>query len=263
MTTLDSLLAQAQNGNSMTVPANWGQGRTVFGGLSAALLNRAMTNELVDGRLMRVQNTQFIGPLLLGEPFEIQVIHLRDGKNVTQLQAQLIQKGQIAVQAMAAFGTDRESKAVYEPEREVLDTPPAKPNWIPQIPKVTPKFHRYIDLRIDEGGYPFTGKSNPYYKGWMRLTDAPQALTDAHIVALIDVWPPTTLQLLKWPAPASTLSWNVEFIHPHPELAPTDWLAYECKTRQAARGYGHTDANIFAANGQLIAVSRQTVTVFD
>ncbi|MFQ3230535.1 acyl-CoA thioesterase [Reinekea sp.] len=263
MTTIDSLLIQAKHGAQMSVPSTWGQGRTVFGGLSAALLNSAMVNELNDARLMRVQNIQFIGPLLLDEPFEIQVTHLRDGKNVTQMLAQLIQDGKIAVQAMAAFGTDRESKATYQPEPAVLSAEPVKPNWIPQIPKVTPKFHRYIDLRIDEGGYPFTGKSNPYYRGWMRFTDASEQITDAHIIALLDVWPPTTLQLLKWPAPASTLSWNVEFTHPHPELSASDWLAYECKTRQAGNGYAHTEATIHAPNGQLIALSRQTITVFD
>jgi acyl-CoA thioesterase len=80
---------------------------------------------------------------------------------------------------------------------------------------------------------------------------------------LIDVWPPTVLQQLKWPAPASTMSWNVEFIHPHPVIAPTDWLGYECVTRQAAQGYAHTEANIYTPDGTLIALSRQTVTVFD
>ena len=263
MTTIDSLLLQAKHGARISVPADWGQGRTVFGGLSAALLNRAMVNELTDDRLLRVQSVQFIGPLLLDEPFDIQVIHLRDGKNVTQLQAQLIQNSKIAVQAMAAFGTDRESKAVFQPIGIKLDKPPKKPNWIPQIPKVTPKFHRYIDLSIDEGGYPFTGKSNPYYRGWMRFSDLSERITDAHLVALVDVWPPTTLQLLKWPAPASTLSWNLELVHPQPTILPTDWLAYECKTRQAARGYAHTEASIYAPNGQLIALSRQTITVFD
>ncbi|MBU2864633.1 thioesterase family protein [Reinekea forsetii] len=263
MTTLDSLLQQAKHGQTMSVPASWGQGRTVFGGLSAALLNSAMAYELADSRHLRAQTTQFIGPLNLDEPFLVEVEHLRDGKNVTQMQARLLQRDRVAVQAMAAFGTDRESKAKFQPEVAVLSEPPLKPNWIPQIPKVTPKFQRYIDLKIDEGGYPFTGKSNPYYRGWMRLSTAPSVLTDAHIIALLDVWPPTVLQMLKWPAPASTLSWNVEFTHPHPEIANDDWLAYECKTRQAGEGYAHTEATICAPNGQMIALSRQTVTVFD
>jgi len=263
MTSIDELLLNAKHGASMTIPSTWGQGRTVFGGLSAAILNRAMANEIKDNCMMRVQNNQFIGPLLTDEPFQIDITHLRDGKNVTQLQARLIQNGNIAVQSMAAFGANRDSKAIFSPEPITLASVPVKPNWIPQIPKVTPKFHRYIDLRIDEGGYPFTGKKESEYSGWMRFSKSDAVLTDAHLIALIDVWPPTILQTLKWPAPASTLSWNVEFIHPHPEIAGTQWLAYRCITRQAAEGYVHTEASIYTDSGQLIALSRQTVTVFD
>lgn len=263
MSTIDHLLAQAKHGAVIEVPETWGQGRTVFGGLSAALLNRAMTLELADHRHMRVQNVQFIGPLLTLAPIKIEVIHLRDGKNVTQMQAQLIQNDRVAVQAMAAFGTDRISKLNRPAEPAKLPATPKKPNWIPQIPKVTPKFQRHIDMKIVEGGFPFTGRHKDIYNGWMRLSDAPAAITDAHLIALIDVWPPTVLQQLKWPAPASTLSWNVEFIHPHPPIQPSDWMSYQCQTRQAAQGYAHTEANIFTPDGTLIAISRQVVTIFD
>lgn len=263
MTAIDELLAQARHGRILTVPENWGQGRTVFGGLSAGLLNRAMNAELADHRHMRVQNVQFIGPLQTDIPFEIEVTHLRDGKNVTQMQAQLIQNDRVAVQAMAAFGQDRQSKLNRPSEPCDLPSVPKRANWIPQIPKVTPKFQRHIDMKITEGGYPFTGKKKDVYAGWMRFTQAPKSMLDAHLITLIDVWPPTVLQQLRWPAPASTLSWNVEFIHPHPTIEATDWLNYQCQTRQAAEGYAHTEASIYTPDGTLIAISRQVVTIFD
>ena len=262
MASIDELLCAAQTGREMVVPATWGQGRTVFGGLSAALLNQRMTAELADPRDMRVQTMQFIGPLLTDEPFTLTVEHLRDGKNVSQLQARLVQNGQVAVQAMAAFGVDRESKINWRQEPIALPDRPSKANWIPQIPKVTPKFHRYIDLKIERGGLPFSGKKDAEYQGWMRFSEAPATVTDAHIIALIDVWPPTVLQQLKWPAPASTLSWNVEFIHPHPAISGSQWLHYQCITKQAADGYAHTEAHIYSEDGTLIALSRQLVTVF-
>ncbi|MFT5676917.1 MAG: acyl-CoA thioesterase [Paraglaciecola sp.] len=97
----------------------------------------------------------------------------------------------------------------------------------------------------------------------MRFSKAPSEVTDAHLIALIDVWPPTPLQMLRWPAPASSMSWNVGFIRPHSAFHPTDWFAYQAHARQAAVGYGHTEANIWDAKGELIAVSRQTVAIFD
>ncbi|EAR11350.1 acyl-CoA thioesterase [Reinekea blandensis] len=262
MTQIDELLSVARQGRELVIPESWGQGRTVFGGLSGALMLQAMTSELLDARDLRVMTTQFIGPLNTDEPFTIEVEHLRDGKNVTQMQARLCQCGQVSVQAMAAFGQERASKInVRQPPAERAPVP-EKANWVPQIPKVTPKFHRYIDLKIDEGGMPFTGRKTSHYRGWMRLSEAPATFTDAHLMALIDVWPPTVLQLLRWPAPASTLSWNVEFVHPHPPIRGTDWIGYDVDTVQAADGYGHTEAKIYAQDGTLLALSRQLVTVF-
>lgn len=262
MTRIDEWLNAAESGTELVVPASWGQGRTVFGGLSAALLFKAMTRELPDQRALRVLNTQFIGPLNTDEPFSIEVEHLRDGKNVTQLQGRLIQYDRVSVQAMAAFGQARESKVEVRQPAAERPPVPEKANWVPQIPRVTPKFHRYIDLKIDDGGMPFTGKKTSHYRGWMRLTDAPETFTDAHLIALIDVWPPAVLQQLRWPAPASTLSWNVEFVHPHPPITGAEWIGYDCDTVQAADGYGHTEAKIYAQDGTLLALSRQLVTVF-
>lgn len=262
MTLIDEFFSAAKHGAEMEIPESWGQGRTVFGGLSAGLLSRAMLNELDDDRTMRVQTVQFIGPLNTQTPFSIEVEHLRDGKNVTQMQARLIQDGNVAVQALAAFGQDRDSKLNTQAPQVELGAPPKKPAWMPQIPKVTPKFHRYIDIAIDEGGLPFTNKKEAVYEGWMRLSDAPNEFDVSHLIALIDVWPPTVLQQLRWPAPASTLSWNVEFVHSHTKISPTDWIGYKATTAKAAEGYAHTEAQIFAPDGTLIALSRQLVTVF-
>ncbi len=259
---IDQLLELAIHGTKMVVPSSWGQGRTVFGGLTAALLNQAMRRELPDAYMLRVQNTQFIGPVLLDEPFEIEVTHLRDGKNVTQLQGRIVQDGQIAAQANVAYGIERESKITFTESNIELPSAPEKATWIPQIPKITPKFHKHMDIKIVDGGAPFSGKKTAIYNGWMRFSKSPGVITDAQIIALIDVWPPTVLQTLKWPVPASTLSWNVEFIHPHPVISASEWLAYRCITRQAAGGYAHTEASIYTQSGQLIAISRQTVTVF-
>lgn len=263
MATIDTLLEQARQGATMTVPDSWSQGRTVFGGLSAALMNQAMTSDLPEDREMRAQNIQFIAPLLADVPFQVNVIHLRDGKNVTQIQCQLIQNDQIAVQSMAAFGVNRESRIDIQPELKELPPIPKRSNWIPQVPKVVPKFFRHVDMKFEEGGYPFSGSKLDHYRGWMRFSDAPERITDAHLIALIDAWPPAVLQQLKWPAPGSSLSWNVEFIHPHPVISGSCWLNYQCETCQAAKGYAHTEAQIYSQEGQLVALSRQTVTIFD
>ncbi len=91
----------------------------------------------------------------------------------------------------------------------------------------------------------------------------PLKINDEHIISIIDAWPTTLLQMMKLPAPASTVSWNVEFIYPHSEILLSDWLAYKAITRQASDGYGHTEDTIWDAQGEVMALSRQTVAIFD
>ena len=98
--------------------------------------------------------------------------------------------------------------------------------------------------------------------GWMRFRDSDAPLSPAHLVALIDAWPPALLPHLSKRVPASSLSWVLELMHPLPELKCNDWLLYRATIDQAADGYGQTSAGIWTASGDLLALSRQTVTVF-
>lgn len=246
----------------ITISKDWAQGRTCYGGLSAALVYVAIKQKVVTGRVMRSFNCNFVGPLLVEEPFTIEVEILRQGKSVTQVLARAIQNGQTSVLCQASFGEARESKIKVESVDTHGMTIPKKPKFLPHIPKVTPSFIRNFDLALDDGKLPFTGSKKSHIHGWMRFKKPPVEYTDAHLICIIDAWPPTILQMLRWPAPASTMCWNVEFIHPHCEFKPQDWFAYQATTRQAADGYVHTEANIWDQQGELVAISRQTVAVF-
>ncbi|GGA69217.1 hypothetical protein GCM10011369_08580 [Neiella marina] len=265
---IDQLLSQidSQNDNQaiqLSVTNDWAQGRTLFGGLSASLAYRAIENKLTAPRMLRSFNTSFIGPIYPDKDFTVEAEILREGRNATQAVARIIQDGNTAVMCQAAFGVGRASKIAVQDRRKHHMVAPSKANFIPQIPKVTPKFLRNIDLAKCDGGWPFTGRKSHHVGGWMRFKTPPAQLTNAHLIALIDAWPPTVLQMLRWPAPASTMSWNVEFIHPHRPMSPENWFAYQAHTRQAADGYGHTEADIYDSYGELVAISRQVVAVFD
>ncbi|GAB2683436.1 thioesterase family protein [Aliiglaciecola sp. 3_MG-2023] len=268
--TIDELLAQAkthslhtEDQTSLTIPKEWGQGRTVFGGLSAAILYAAIQVQVDDDRVMRSFNCNFVGPLLVDTQFEIVVEILRQGKNATQALGRIIQDGKTCVSCQVCFGVARKSKVVVKNNDTHTMEKPRKGMFLPQIPKLTPKFLRYYDLSLVEGRMPFTGSKKSKIHGWMRFKNPPKEMSDAHLISLIDAWPPAVLQMLRLPAPASTMSWNIEFIHPHQDLSPSDWFAVNIITRQAADGYAHTEGNIWDQKGELIAISRQTVGVFD
>ncbi len=263
---IDTLLEQANacalNNGSMTLPESWTQGRTAFGGISAALLYTAMKTQVADARPLRSLTTNFVGPLLSDTPFSFEVELLREGKNASQLTARIIQNGQVAVLQQASFGIERFSEIEVSHRRSHGLGAPERLDPIPFVPGATANFIQHIDLVIEEGALPFSGKPSSHLNGWMRFKQPPSALTDAHLISLIDAWPPTVLQMMKKPAPASTMMWNLEFIHPHKPAEGTDWFAYKAITRQAANGYAHLEADIWDRAGDLVAISRQSVAVF-
>ncbi|MFT6897320.1 MAG: acyl-CoA thioesterase, partial [Paraglaciecola sp.] len=235
----------------LIIPNDWAQGRTAYGGITGALVYTAIKEKVTPDRVLRSFSCNFVGPVTTDIPFDIEVDVLRQGKNVTQVTGKVIQDGRVCVMVQACFGVARTSKInVANMDRHDM-TPPTKADFLPQIPKITPKFLRHLDLAKQAGGLPFTGSKESIIDGWMRFSKAPKEISDAHLLALIDGWPATTLQMLKWPAPVSTMSWNVEFIHPHQKFSPQDWFAYQVRTRQASDGYANTQANIWDAQGEL------------
>ncbi|MEX2320189.1 MAG: acyl-CoA thioesterase domain-containing protein, partial [Saccharospirillum sp.] len=110
--TIDELLEQARQAgteNTMSVPDSWGQGRTVYGGLSAGLAYQVMRASVSADRVLRSLSVSFVGPVATDAPLGFQVEVLREGKNVTQVEARVVQDGQVGVAMLASFGQARTS----------------------------------------------------------------------------------------------------------------------------------------------------------
>lgn len=257
----DELLAGLEQ-DSLVLPASWGQGRATFGGLVAALVTRRMQQVVAAGRLVRSLQVSFVGPVIVEQPVQIEVELLREGKAVSQVQGRLRQDGEVKLVMLASFGGDRDSQVVVVSDQAPEVTAPEALQSLPYMPGLSPEFVQHIDMRWTFGGLPFSGRAEREMGGWMKFREQPETLSDAHLVALIDAWPPAVLPHLTQRVPASSLSWMLEFVYPRPTLAADDWLLYRASIDQAASGYGHTQAQIWSPDGQLVALSRQTVTVF-
>ncbi|MCH8506456.1 MAG: thioesterase family protein [Ectothiorhodospiraceae bacterium] len=244
------------------VDETWAQGRATFGGLVAALLYEAMRNQVPHERLIRSFALSFVGPAGPGvQTYRAQA--LRSGKAVTQMEARLLQEDHTMAVALASFGAGRES-AVVAPGHPMPEAPTADDcQVLPFVEGISPEFIRHLEMRWVFGELPFSGSSQRQMGGWMRFRK-PQGehLTDAHLLALVDTWPPVTLPMLKQRAPASSLSWAMEFIQPLPPLPSDAWLLYRAEVDQARDGYSQGRACIWSPDGQLLAVSQQPVTIF-
>lgn len=246
---------------SITLPDGWGQGRALFGGLTAAIAWQHAHFGASAEQDLRAFTVSFVAPVQPGIA-TLQRRVLREGKNVTQLAVEIIQEGNVVLSALASYGRTRES-AVMVTDTPKAHVPPREQGLA--FPKVAlmPEFTHHFDYAVTVGGLPFTNNQSREFGGWMRFTTESHDMNIGYLLGLVDAWPPALLPHLKQPAPASSLTWTIEFPEPlSTTLKSNDWWQYVAHIDYAAHGYGHTHAHVWNKRGELVAISRQTVTVF-
>lgn len=246
---------------SAEIPAGWGQGRTAFGGLVAAVALRALRQRVPEGRRLRGLQVAFVAPVQPGG-VEIRLRELRHGGSASQLRAEVAQDGETACAVLASFGADRESRlAIPGPPRP--ETPP--PESLPALPRaagVVPEFTRHFEHRFATPTLPYTGTGDGTLRGWCRLRGAPEPAGPEHLAALVDCWPAPIVAVLTEPAPVSSLVWALELVDPDPEAPADGWWLFDGATDAAAHGYAHWRAALWDPSGRLAALSRQTAAVY-
>ncbi|MGQ4275868.1 thioesterase family protein [Pseudidiomarina sp. E22-M8] len=262
MQNFDAILGQITDApkQQIQLPAGWGQGRALFGGLTAALAWRHAAAGAAPDQQLRAMTVSFVAPVLDGSA-ELQRRVLRQGKNVTQVAVDIVQQNEIVLTALLSYGRARSSAI------QVTDTP--NPSKRPMTEGQSfpegvafPEFTRAFDYRVTIGGLPFCGSKSREFGGYMRFRELDTPVTIGKLLGLVDAWPPALLTHVTKPTPASSLTWTIEFPGEIPAKSSHAWWHYVATIDYAADGYGHTHAHIWDDEGQLVAISRQTVTVF-
>lgn len=259
--TLEEILASV-SGNEVTIPANWAQGRATFGGLTGALACERMQSVVTPGRPLRAMQVSFVGPVEPGIPVALEVELLREGKAVSQAMVRMVQDGTTRLVALGSYGSGRESVVSVAPHAAPEAPAPEECEPTPYIEGVMPSFTQFVEARWCFGSRPFSGRTDRAMGGWMQFREPPSRVDDAGIVALIDAWPPVPLSHLTRFAPNSSVTWSVELMEPRPQMKPDDWLLYRAEIDKADDGYANIDARIWNRQGELVAISRQTVVIF-
>lgn len=245
---------------SVDVGGDWLQGRTVFGGLQAALMTRAM-RQLIGAEIpLRVLQTTFVAPVPAGT-LHIQTQLLRRGRSAVHCEARiLLEDGSIGALAVGVFGAARPSSIRIQPT--LADMPDAAAGMrLPYIEDRTPAFTRHYALHWIAGEFPFSGASEARSRVLVRNRQV-QPLDECHLCAYADVIPSPALALLKQPAPASSLTWTLElFADPGAFDGASDWCL-DAEVTAAADGYLAQTASVYAPDGSLAALSRQSVVAF-
>lgn len=238
----------------------WTQGRSAFGGLSTALAVCGARRLLPSSQPARSLMVSFIGPIPAGKVTVVPRIQ-RQGKNVTQLSAELHAGQELCLQVMAVFGNARESLTVtpdpgFTPAPRTDDGASLQNN-------AGPPFLRYFESCWSGGGIPFSGTRDKSLGIWARHRSDMSEFPVEKLVALADIPPPVILSHYTEPAvPASSLTWSLEFVM-EPEEVDSDWFYLDYQVDHAAHGYTQQSGKLFTENGELCALSRQCMVYFD
>jgi acyl-CoA thioesterase len=258
---LGSILQRLHNSddNRSTFDESWTQGRSAFGGLSAAMAVTAM-DKLTAGEIpLRSLMVSFIAPLPPGE-VQLEATIQRQGRNVTQTSAGLYQDGQLCLQAMAAYGVSRDELAV--PAETASPVSRESGLQIEQHRKRLPAFLGRFDGAWVSDALPFSGSNSRQLDMWVRHRDGISGFANEKLVAIADIPPPVILSFYEQPpVPASSLTWSLEFVQ-DPKLIDSDWFYLEFTTEAAAEGYTQQSGRIYSQDGRLCALSRQCMVYF-
>jgi acyl-coenzyme A thioesterase PaaI-like protein len=254
-TLLDSARAH-EGGLAVDVPPDWAQGRSVFGGLQAALAVRAMRAHVDPAIPLRTLQATFVAPS--AGRLEARATVLRTGSSATHVEARITSDSGLSTIVIGVFGKARTSAIAVMPVQPEVARPP-KPFKLPYIPGLSPAFLQHFDATYLRGSIPFSGGTDPKIVIEIDLRDDGPA-GEAQAIAISDLVPPIGLLLLSRPANGGTLTWMLELLADQ-FPAPRGWRV-DAELIAGRDGYTSQSLVVWGPDGAPLALGRQSMTVF-
>jgi acyl-coenzyme A thioesterase PaaI-like protein len=224
--------ARAENGRVVaTVGEDWLQGRSLFGGVQAAIGWRAMRTLVPAEMPLRTLQMTFIAPIEQGEVIARAQV-LRAGKNTMHIEARFGADDATQAVMLCVFGNARESIVRRNPSPP---PPISERRPVPFVRGRMPSFMQQFEANLVGGAGPFSGKAVNEAAFELSLRD-PGPLSEAHLLVLADFVPPVALSWMTKPVPGSSLTWMFELLDPDFASQPlTGWRAISEIDRGARR----------------------------
>jgi acyl-CoA thioesterase len=241
-------------------PADWGQGRTLYGGMTAALAHEAVRRSFTELPPLRSAQFMFVGPASGRLKFAATL--LRRGRSSTIIAADCANQDGPVLRATFVFGAARESKVAHSYLQAPQAAPPhaCKP-FRKQGPDAPPGFWNNFETRLAAGGRLFeTSASRPEFAVWTRFLDTGGADPTTALLAMADCLPPAAMVHFPAPAPISTMTWTLD-IAETPQNAE-GWSLLWAGSEAARDGYSFQNMAMWSESGGLAAIGRQAVAIF-
>lgn len=248
------VLEPIEGGWRGTIPDTWLQGRTSYGGLSAALALWAAQNSDTNLPPLRSALVAFVGPLS-GEVV-IRASRLRRGRNAAFIHADVEGESGLGLRATFVFMAPIRSEIDHQ-VGTAPDIPVPSADTRTFIGNAGVPFLQNFELldRRDETVGPAE------WLGWVRLNEREGLDPMVEVMAVADCLPPAALKLVGGPAPVSSMTWQLNILGPAP--ATTDgWWLLRTNTDYAKDGSSSQAMAIWNADGVPIAEQMQSVAIF-
>lgn len=254
---IDRLVVEADD-YVIEAPEAWSQGRTLYGGMTAALCHEAAKrHSSVDTPLRSAQFT-FAGPAT--GLLRLRANMIREGRSATIIAVDCTGEGGPAARATFVFGAGRESRIEQAaPARPSVPTPGECPPFVGNDGKKPKGFMANFDMRLAAGSRLFSGSSADF-SVWVRFSEKPDVDVTTALLALGDALPPAAMASFPTPAPISTITWAVDLARPSQSIE--DWHLLRSRSEQSSNGYSLQTMDLWDATGASIATGRQTVAIF-
>jgi acyl-CoA thioesterase len=263
MASLASVISQlTPDGDAFVVeaPEDWAQGRTLYGGITAAFAYEAVTRAHVDLPTLRSAQLTFIGPATGRLRFSSTL--LRRGRSSALVSADCVSDDGAVARALFVFGAARESKVSHDylPMPRV-EAPDACKGFRKQGPDAPRGFWNNFETRLASGGRLFDANApRPEFTVWTRFLDAGGADPMTALIAIADCLPPAAMVHFPQPAPISTMTWSIDVTRA--PASAEGWRLLYAASDHAAQGYSMQSMALWSEAGEALAVGRQAVAIF-
>lgn len=243
---------------TITIPADWMQGRTTYGGLTAAISLRS-ARALVPDLPIRSCQIAFVGPV--GGEVETRAELLRRGKNSAFVSADVLQGGAVMARSIFAFGAARESQLEHSHMPPPTVASPEETESFFRGEGQGPHFTQNFEMKGVLGGTPVSGSKDSAIGLWLRHRDEGLSHDEVAILALADCPPPAALSMQTTFAPISSMTWMAEFLSE--DVSSRDnWYLAVSDAQTAHDGYSSQAMRLWNRDGRPILVGRQTIAMF-
>lgn len=258
-TLLAGLQRQPDGSVSGEITPDWMQGRTTYGGLTAALCFEAARALAGDMPLRSVQ-VAFVGPS--GGEVVMTPSLLRQGKNTAFVNVDLTGPQGLAARTLFTFGKRRDS-AYRVNDLPMPDGLPDPDETAPVFrgERTGPHFTQHFDMLLADGRPPVSAAPEPVLGLWLRHRDEKTEASPASILALADAPPPAVMSMFDAPAPISSMTWMAEFLT-EDHASDGGWYFARHVAQTAADGYSSQSMRLWSRNGRPVLVGRQTIAIF-